>query len=127
MYQIVLLIHVFIAACIIALVLVQQGKGATMGAAFGSGASSTVFGSRGSGSFLFRITVSFICVFFLTSIGLNYIASRAYRTEKVFTLSAPVPLKVPATAPQSLPAGAPVSNTQPANTATTPAQNPAGN
>ena len=54
MYQLILLIHVFAAICIVALVLVQQGKGATMGAAFGSGASQTVFGSRGSGSFLFQ-------------------------------------------------------------------------
>ena len=86
MYQIILLIHVFAAVFIIALVLVQQGKGATMGAAFGSGASQTVFGSRGSGSFLFRITMSCIVVFFITSIGLNYLASRAYKQEKVITM-----------------------------------------
>ncbi len=53
MYQFVLLINVFAAVFIIALVLVQQGKGATVGAAF-VGASQTVFSSRGSGSFLFR-------------------------------------------------------------------------
>jgi preprotein translocase subunit SecG len=88
MYQFILLIHVFAAVCVIALVLVQQGKGATMGAAFGSGASQTVFGSRGSGSFLFRITISFIAVFFITSIGLNYLAMRAYKTEKIITLPA---------------------------------------
>jgi preprotein translocase subunit SecG len=111
MYQIILMIHVFIAVCIVALVLIQQGKGATMGAAFGAGASSTVFGSRGSGSFLFRITVTFIGVFFITSIGLNYIAARAYKTEKVFMLSptslpaAPAPATSPATAPASQPAG----------------------
>ena len=69
MYQLILLIHVFIAVFIIALVLVQQGKGAAMGAAFGSGASQTVFGSRGSGSFLFRLT--FGLAYFITSIGLN--------------------------------------------------------
>lgn len=81
MYQIILLIHVFAAVCIIALVLVQQGKGATMGAAFGSGASQTVFGSRGSSSFLFKITISLVAVFFITSIGLNYIATKAYKQE----------------------------------------------
>ncbi|MBV9576683.1 MAG: preprotein translocase subunit SecG [Gammaproteobacteria bacterium] len=91
MYQIILLIHVFAAVCIIALVLVQQGKGATMGAAFGSGASQTVFGSRGSGSFLFRITISFVAVFFITSIALNYIATRAFKQEVTFTL--PIPVK----------------------------------
>ena len=92
MYQLILLFHVFAAVCIIALVLVQQGKGAAMGAAFGSGASQTVFGSRGSGSFLFRITIGLATVFFLTSIGLNYLATRAYKQEKVITLPAvPVP------------------------------------
>lgn len=86
MYQFILLIHVFAAVCVIALVLVQQGKGAGMGASFGSGASSTVFGSRGSGSFLFRVTMSFIAVFFITSLTMNYLAMRAYKQEKVITL-----------------------------------------
>lgn len=86
MYQFILFIHVLAAVCIIALVLVQQGKGATMGAAFGSGASQTVFGSRGSGSFLFRLTLSFIAVFFITSIGLNYLAMRSFKHEQVITL-----------------------------------------
>ncbi|RDI46930.1 preprotein translocase subunit SecG [Aquicella lusitana] len=86
MYQFIMLIHVFAAVFIIALVLVQQGKGATMGAAFGSGASQTVFGSRGSGSFLFRITIGLIAVFFITSIVLNNLAAHAYKQEKVITL-----------------------------------------
>jgi preprotein translocase subunit SecG len=86
MYQFILLIHVFAAIFVIALVLVQQGKGATMGAAFGSGASQTVFGSRGSGSFLFRVTMGLMAIFFVTSLALNYIASSAYKQEKVITL-----------------------------------------
>ena len=86
MYQFILLIHVFAAVCIIALVLVQQGKGATMGAAFGSGASQTVFGSRGSGSFLFRVTIGLITLFFVTSIGLNYMATHFYQQEQIITL-----------------------------------------
>jgi len=92
MYQFILLIHVFAAICIVALVLVQQGKGATMGAAFGSGASQTVFGSRGSGSFLFRVTLSFVAIFFITSIALNYLGVRSYKQERVITLPA-APLK----------------------------------
>jgi preprotein translocase subunit SecG len=79
MYQLVLIIHVLAAICLIALVLVQQGKGATVGAAFGSGASQTVFGSRGSGSFLLRVTISFVVIFFATSVALNYISSRALK------------------------------------------------
>src|SRR3990167_6984536 len=86
MYQFILLIHVLVAVCIIALVLVQQGKGATVGAAFGSGASQTVFGSRGSGSFLFRLTAGLMAIFFFTSIGLNYLVMHAYKQEKTMTL-----------------------------------------
>lgn len=75
MYQIILIIHVVIAVAIIALVLVQQGKGATMGAAFGSGASQTVFGSQGSGGFLFKLTGGLAIAFFITSIALTRIAA----------------------------------------------------
>lgn len=106
MYQVILLIHVFAAVCIVALVLVQQGKGATMGAAFGSGASQTVFGSRGSGSFLFRITISFVAIFFITSIGLNYIATKAYKTQNNQTLTMPIlPVKKELAIPPAPPAG----------------------
>lgn len=88
LYQIILLFHAIAAACIIALVLVQQGKGANMGAAFGSGASQTVFGSRGSGSFLFRVTMGFMLFFFVTSLGLNYLTTNAYKKQRVITLPA---------------------------------------
>ncbi len=88
MYQFILLIHVLVAAFIVLLVLIQQGKGATMGASFGAGASQTVFGSRGSGSFLYRLTMSCIAIFFVTSLGLNYIATKAYKQEKIITLPA---------------------------------------
>ena len=88
MYQIVLLIHVFAAVCIIALVLVQQGRGASVGAAFGSGASQTVFGSRGSGSFLFRVTMSLVGIFFITSLAMNYMAMQAYKHSTVVSLPA---------------------------------------
>ncbi len=88
MYQFILIIHVLTVACLIVLVLVQQGKGATVGAAFGSGASQTVFGSRGSGSFLLKVTVGFALVFFTTSIALNYLASRA--AKQVQQMNMPV-------------------------------------
>lgn len=89
MYQLILLIHVFIAVFMIAVILVQQGKGATMGAAFGSGASQTVFGSRGSGSFLFRVTISLGILFFITSLTLNYMATSAYKQQKVINFTPP--------------------------------------
>ena len=87
MYQFILVIHVFVAACIIGLVLVQQGKGAVLGAAFGSGASQTVFGSRGSGSFLLRLTIAMALLFFATSISLNYLVSHAMKHPKSFVVT----------------------------------------
>lgn len=77
-----LLIHIMVCAFIILLVLVQQGKGATMGAAFGSGASQTVFGSRGAGSFLLKLTITCATIFFITGIALNYLTMRQAKTIK---------------------------------------------
>jgi preprotein translocase subunit SecG len=103
MYQLILLIHVFVAVCIIALVLVQQGKGATMGAAFGSGASQTIFGSRGSGSFLFKLTIGFAAIFFVTSIGLNSLVTHTYKQGKVIQLPSVPAQSDKATTPVSAP------------------------
>lgn len=97
MYQFVLIIHILAAVCLIALVLVQQGKGANIGSSFGSGASQTVFGSRGSGSLLLKITMGFILVFFMTSIAMNNIASHAVKQQ---SQALPLPLTTDApTAP----------------------------
>ncbi len=71
-----LVIHVFLAIGVIGLVLIQHGKGAEAGAAFGSGASSTVFGSKGSGSFLTRMTTLFALAFFCTSMLLFFLAAQ---------------------------------------------------
>jgi len=68
--------HVLLAASIIGLVLIQRGKGADAGACFGAGASGTVFGARGSGSFLSRATGILATLFFLTSLGLSYLFSQ---------------------------------------------------
>ncbi|MEJ2361081.1 MAG: preprotein translocase subunit SecG [Gammaproteobacteria bacterium] len=73
--NILLVFHVIIAVALIALILLQQGKGADAGAAFGSGASGTVFGSRGSASFLSRFTAVLATLFFITSLTLAYLAS----------------------------------------------------
>jgi preprotein translocase subunit SecG len=98
MYQFILFIHIFVCAFLIVLVLVQQGKGATVGAAFGSGASQTVFGSRGSGSFLLRVTTGFVIIFFATSLALNYIASSATRQDRQVVLPAAPGNNIPAPA-----------------------------
>ena len=76
-----LVFHVFAALAIIGLVLIQHGKGADAGAAFGSGASGTVFGARGSGSFLTRMTTIAVTLFFVTSLVLFYLA--AQRTDQL--------------------------------------------
>ena len=83
MHTVLLLAHVIIAVSLIALVLLQQGKGADAGAAFGSGASSTVFGSRGAASFLTRTTAALATGFFLTSLILAYFATRSSEPESV--------------------------------------------
>ena len=78
----VLIAHTLIAIGIIALVLLQRGKGADAGAAFGAGASGTVFGSRGSGSFFSRMTAILATAFFATSLTLAYLSSQRVSTEE---------------------------------------------
>jgi preprotein translocase subunit SecG len=72
----VLIVHVLIAVGIIGLVLLQRGKGAEAGAAFGSGSSATVFGARGSANFLSRSTAVLAALFFMTSLGLAYLGAQ---------------------------------------------------
>ena len=72
----VLITHTLIALLIIVLVLLQRGKGADAGAAFGAGASGTVFGARGSGSFFSRATAVCATAFFVTSLTLAYLSSQ---------------------------------------------------
>ena len=73
---IVLIAHTVIALLIIVLVLLQRGKGADAGAAFGSGASSTVFGSQGSSNFFSRTTAILAASFFISSLSLAYLSSQ---------------------------------------------------
>ncbi|MCE8005042.1 preprotein translocase subunit SecG [Billgrantia ethanolica] len=73
----ILMIHVAIAVALVVLILLQQGKGAEAGAAFGGGASQTVFGSRGTGGFLSRTTAVLAAAFFATSLTLAYFATQA--------------------------------------------------
>ena len=74
-YSILMIVQVLLAVGVIALVLLQHGKGADAGAAFGSGASATVFGARGSANFLSRATAILATLFFLNSLALAYLAS----------------------------------------------------
>ena len=79
-FSIILTVHILSALGIIGLVLVQHGKGADMGAAFGSGASGSLFGATGSANFLSRTTAVLAVVFFLTSLSLAYMASTRPKT-----------------------------------------------
>lgn len=81
MEQIILIIHVLIAIAIVGLILLQQGKGADMGASFGSGSSQTLFGSAGSGNFLTKSTALLATCFFVTSFGLAIIAKDKAQVE----------------------------------------------
>lgn len=77
LYTVLIVFHVVLAAGLIALVLVQRGPGATMGAAFGAGASGTVFGSRGSAGFLTKLTSWLGVAFFGISLSMTVIAARS--------------------------------------------------
>lgn len=88
LFSIVLSVHVLIAALMVGLILIQHGKGADAGAAFGSGASGTVFGAKGSSSFLSRSTAVLATGFFITSLTLAYIgANRGERVDIIDTIS----------------------------------------
>ena len=76
MQTVLVVLHIFVAVGLIGLILIQHGKGADAGAAFGSGASATVFGARGSASFLTRATAGLATMFFVISMALGYFASQ---------------------------------------------------
>ena len=80
MLNLVVIVQILAALVMSGLVLVQHGKGADMGAAFGSGASGSLFGATGSANFLSRTTGVLAAVFFLTSLGLAYIGSSKPKT-----------------------------------------------
>jgi len=77
LFSIVLTVHVLVGLGVIGLVLLQHGKGADAGAAFGSGSSGSLFGASGSANFMSRTTAVLATVFFVTSLTLSYLGSRA--------------------------------------------------
>jgi len=82
MQQIVLIVHVLVAVAVIGLVLLQHGKGADTGAAFGGG-SSSMFGSRGPTTLLTRLTAIFVTIFFLTSLSLAFLSKQQIESRSV--------------------------------------------
>jgi len=90
LYQVLIIAYVLVALALIGLVLIQQGKGADMGASFGAGSSATVFGSGGSGNFLTRTTTWLAIAFFVISLVLgNLTANRTKAVEEWNNISAP--------------------------------------
>ena len=107
LFSVVLVVHILAAIGVIGLVLVQHGKGADMGAAFGSGASGSLFGATGSANFLSRTTAVLAAVFFVTSLSLAYIASNKPKTtgsvmqEQVQSQTVPQPVSAGVGVPAS--------------------------
>jgi len=102
LHNIIMVIHVLVAVSLVGIILLQQGKGAEAGAAFGSGASGTVFGSRGSASFLTRTTGILATVFFITSLTLAYLSTQQAKPTSV--VEQPVPAQVAPGVPADVPA-----------------------
>jgi preprotein translocase subunit SecG len=118
-----MIVHFFSAFGIIALVLLQRGKGAEAGAGFGAGASGTVFGARGAGTALSRATAILAGIFMITSLSLTYVGTRAVAppssvldrmTQQVPVQSAPAQAAPPPSAPASPALTAPAKQTAPA-------------
>ncbi len=120
MYTILVVIQVLIAIALIALVLLQQGKGADAGAAFGSGASGTVFGARGSANFLSTATAWLAAAFFGVSLALAYFVNARSETKSLVDgIAAPAPAAVtpapaaPLVPAETAPAAAPAAAEEP--------------
>ncbi len=114
MFTIVIVLHVVAAASIVVLVLLQHGKGADMGAAFGSGSAGSLFGSSGAANFLSRSTGVLAAVFFATSLGLTFLSASPSKsggvTESIRTDAAKPATQPAAPAPSApVPSGDPLS------------------
>jgi len=114
----ILVVHILLALMIIGLVLLQRGKGAEAGAGFGSGASGTVFGARGTSTLFSKLTAVFAAMFFATSLTLAYLGARTTneptsvleRAAQGAAVAAPAP-SAPTAAPTTAPAPAPAAPT----------------
>ncbi len=116
MFTVLLVVQILSSLSIISLVLLQQGKGADMGSAFGSGSAGSLFGATGAANFLSRATKWAAVVFFISTIGLAYVSNRGTKGQDTgimsnFTQSAPAPAPagsaVPGLAPAAVPAAVP--------------------
>ncbi|MEW6673754.1 MAG: preprotein translocase subunit SecG [Thermodesulfobacteriota bacterium] len=106
---ILVIIHVIVCVALIMIVLLQTGKGADMGAAFGGGGSQTLFGSTGASTFLSKLTTVAAVVFMLTSFALAYRSSNRTGTSVMTETKPPVEQKAPAAPEQGVPATPPTT------------------
>lgn len=97
-FSLLLVVHILLGCAVIGFVLLQHGKGADMGAAFGSGASGSLFGSSGSANFLSRTTAILAALFFVSSLSLSYFASSAHRQGPSDLMEGVATQQVPAAA-----------------------------
>ena len=103
MELVLLIFHVLVGAAVCGLVLLQHGKGADMGAAFGSGSAGSLFGASGSANFLSRTTAILAALFFLTSLGLTYLGSVRTETKGVIERAEKQPAQPKKDVPSSVP------------------------
>ena len=113
------ILHVLVSLFLIAVVLLQSGKGAEMGASFGSGGSQSVFGAGGGTSFLSKLTTSAAVIFMLTSLTLAYISGQPSSSSIMSDKSKPAPVTAPSATPtpqksDSVPAVTPAAAPAPA-------------
>ncbi|CAD6873620.1 preprotein translocase subunit SecG [Methylomonas fluvii] len=118
LYQIIIIIHIFLGIGIVGLVLMQQGKGADAGATFGGGASGSVFGAQGSASFLSRTTAIFATLFFITSLGLAVLSG--YQGKKTDVILDSTPAAEPVKSDVPLTQGVPADGSLPIQDVTLP-------
>ncbi len=118
MSSVIIIIHIVVALALILIVLLQTGKGADMGAAFGGGASQTLFGGAGASTFLSRLTTIAAIIFMLTSLGLAYFSSHRTAKSVMSQMPAatteqtePAPWEAPVQT-EPAPSGAPVQTEQ---------------
>ncbi|HUV77102.1 MAG TPA: preprotein translocase subunit SecG [Desulfobacterales bacterium] len=98
-----IIIHVIVSIALIMIILLQTGKGADMGAAFGGGSSQTLFGSTGSSTFLSKATTLAAIVFMITSLGLAYISGNSTRSSIMMNEKAPIEQQAAPAAPEESP------------------------
>jgi preprotein translocase subunit SecG len=116
MSTLLIIIHTIVSIALILIILLQTGKGADMGAAFGGGASQTLFGSTGSSTFLGKLTTVAAVVFMLTSLGLAYMSGHRTSNPIMMDKKPPIEQQAVPTTPEKIPQPGPEAS-QPAKPA----------